>query len=118
MKVWNKCICLTSKCSLRVILILTCIVSILAFTYSNSSEEEVFTKEVKESWIPTQEDINYQDSMYSVIEQTQLEVDTIKFSIENIIHKLDRLYYDEDSWDSIKYVKGGEIDRALTKKKS
>ena len=76
MKVWNKCICLTSKCSLRVILILTCIVSILAFTYSTSSEEEVFTEEVKESWIPTQEDINYQDSMYSIIEQTQLEVDT------------------------------------------
>ena len=114
---WDTSICLTSKCSIKVILILTGIVLILAFGYSNSPEEEDKIGVVKESWIPTQEDIAYQDSMYSIIEQTQLEVDTIKFAIEDIIYKLDRLYYVDGSWDSIKYVKGEDVDKTLTKKK-
>jgi len=96
MKKWNTNICLTSKCSLKVILTITCIILILAFTYSNSFEETSSIRIKKEPWIPTQEDIAYQDSIYNVIEQTQLEVDTIKFAIEGIIIKLDKLYYNDE----------------------
>mgnify|MGYP001450885181 CR=1 FL=1 len=35
-------------------------------------------EEVEGVWIPTEEDIAYQDSMFCIIEQTQQDVDTIK----------------------------------------
>ena len=59
-------------------------------------------------WVPTEEDIKYQDSMFQIIEQTQREVDTIKERMEGIIYKLDRLYYEDGSWDSIKVPVGGD----------
>jgi len=40
-------------------------------------------------WIPTEDDIAYQDSMYSIIQHTQEDVDTIKVHIEQIIIRLD-----------------------------
>ena len=40
-------------------------------------------------WIPTKEDIAYQDSMYSIIQHTQQDVDTIKVHIKQIIERLD-----------------------------
>ena len=40
-------------------------------------------------WIPTEEDIAYQDSMWIIIKQTQYEVDTIKESIDQIIIRLE-----------------------------
>ena len=61
-------------------------------------------------WVPTEDDIKYQDSMFQIIEQTQKEVDTIKASMEDILYKLDRLYYEDGSWDSIRVpVKGDTI---------
>tara|TARA_A100001515_G_scaffold131096_1_gene118655 strand:- start:540 stop:812 length:273 start_codon:yes stop_codon:yes gene_type:complete len=42
-------------------------------------------------WIPTEEDIAYQDSMWIIIKQTQYEVDTIKESIDQIIIRLEDL---------------------------
>ena len=42
-------------------------------------------------WIPTDEDIAYQDSMWNIINQTQMEVDTIKESIDHIIDRLDEM---------------------------
>ena len=53
-------------------------------------------------WIPTKEDIQFQDSMWSIINKTQSEVDTIKKSMEHIMYKLDRLYYEDGTWDSVK----------------
>ena len=64
-------------------------------------------------WIPTVEDIAYQDSMYKIIQQTQAEVDTIRESMQHIIYKLDRLTYPDGTWDSIRYKQGGAIDRHL-----
>jgi len=112
---WNTNICLTSKGSIKVILLIACSILLLAFGYSNLPREEVFPLVEDQPWIPTQEDLDYQDSMYSIIEQTQLEVDTIKFAIDDILYKLDRLYYDDGSWDSIRYVAGGRIDKSLIK---
>ena len=113
MKTWNTNICLTSKCSIRVILLIACSLLLLAFGYANVPKKTVLIEVGEEPWIPTQEDLDYQDSMYSIIEQTQLEVDTIKFAIDDILYKLDRLYYDDGSWDSIRYVDGGVIDNRI-----
>ena len=46
--------------------------------------------------------------MYQIILQTQNDIDTIK---ANIIYILERLDYPDGSWDSIRYVKGGKIDK-------
>ena len=55
----------------------------------------------EEMWIPTKEDIAYQDSMYTIIQNTQSDVDTIKIQVQLIIERLD---YSDGSWDSIRYV--------------
>ena len=44
-----------------------------------------------QQWIPTEEDIAYQDSMWIIVNQTSLEVDTIKESIDHIIDRLDEM---------------------------
>ena len=36
-------------------------------------------------WIPTKEDIAFQDSMYCIIERTQLDLDTIRAGIDRIL---------------------------------
>ena len=59
-------------------------------------------------WIPTEEDIAYQDSMYTIIQNTQNDIDTIK---ANIVFILERLDYEDGTYDSIRYVKGGKIDQ-------
>ena len=33
-------------------------------------------------WVPTKEDIAYQDSMYTIIQNTQSDVDTIKIQVQ------------------------------------
>jgi hypothetical protein len=110
MKTWNTNICLTSKCSIRVILLIACSLLLLAFGYANVPKKTVLIEVGEEPWVPTQEDLDYQDSMYNIIEQTQLDIEGIKSDINGIIYKLDRLYYDDGSWDSIRYVDGGVID--------
>jgi hypothetical protein len=62
----------------------------------------------EETWIPTIEDIAYQDSMYQIIKNTQDDVTDIK---EDIVHIIERLDYADGTHDSIKYVKGSAIDK-------
>ena len=45
--------------------------------------------EKEDIWVPTKEDIAYQDSMYTIIQSTQSDVDTIKVHIKQIIERLD-----------------------------
>jgi len=109
MKVWNKNICLTSPTTVITIVLLLLSTFVLAAVWN---EPTAIIKEEKENkseiWIPTAEDIAYQDSMYQIILQTQNDIDTIK---ANIIYILERLDYPDGSWDSIRYVKGGKIDK-------
>ena len=56
------------------------------------------------------EDIAYQDSMFNIVEQTSMDMDTIKSSIDNILYKLERLEYDDGSYDIIRYVEGSQFD--------
>ena len=46
-------------------------------------------------WIPTEEDIKYQDSMWTIISETKKSVDTIMGVMESIIWKLERLEYED-----------------------
>ena len=74
----------------------------------------IVVEEVKEveAWIPTAEDIAYQDSMYTIIQSTQNDITSIK---NDIVHILERLDYADGTWDSIRYVKGGAIDKRRNK---
>jgi len=107
MKIWNKNICLTSPVSIMIIVTLFLSTIVLANVWT----EEVVVEEVveeKKMWIPTKEDIAYQDSMFSIIQNTQNDVTDIK---EDIVHILERLDYVDGTHDSIRYVKGGKIDK-------
>ena len=112
MKFWNTNICLTSPTSIMIIISLFLCVTVLA----NVWPKEVIIEEVKvdeeKPWIPTKEDIAYQDSMYSIIQNTQNDITDIK---EDIVLILERLDYADGTWDSIRYVKGGAIDKRRNK---
>ena len=114
MKIWNKNICLTSPTSIMIIISLFLCATVLANVWPKEVIEGI--KEVKvdeeEPWIPTKEDIAYQDSMYSIIQNTQNDITDIK---EDIVYILERLDYEDGTWDSIRYVKGGKIDKHRNK---
>jgi len=111
MKFWNTNICLTSPISIMII------VSLLFSTivFANWSKEvvvEIEKNDEEKPWIPTKEDIAYQDSMFSIIQNTQNDITDIK---QDIVYILERLDYDDGTWDSIRYVKGGKIDKRRNK---
>jgi hypothetical protein len=111
MKIWNTNICLTSPMSIMIIVALLFSTIVIANVWT----EEVVVEEVveeKKMWIPTEEDIAYQDSMFSIIQNTQNDVTDIK---EDIVHILERLDYVDGTSDSIRYVKGGAIDKKRNK---
>ena len=74
--------------------------------------EIVVEEEETIAWIPTAEDIAYQDSMYQIIKNTQNDLTDIK---KDIVHILERLDYADGTYDSIRYVKGGAIDKRRNK---
>ena len=111
MKFWNINICLTSRKSIMVIISLLLSTIVIASVWPNKI---IIIEEVKEVevWIPTAEDIAYQDSMYTIIQSTQNDITDIK---NDIVHILERLDYADGTWDSIRYVKGGAIDKRRNK---
>ena len=107
MKIWNTNICLTSPMSIMIIVALLFSTIVLANVWP---KEIIVVKDKSEEkmWIPTKEDIAYQDSMFSIIQNTQNDVTDIKEDIEHIFERLD---YVDGTSDSIRYVKGGKIDK-------
>lgn len=109
---WNKNICLTNKKTIFVIVIILFSSILLASVWPHNVVEEIKetppSNNEEQMWIPTEEDIAYQDSMYQIIQQTQSDIDTIK---KDIIYILERLDYEDGSFDSIRYVKDGKIDK-------
>ena len=108
MKLWNTNICLTNR--LCVLFIIGILASTLVLASVWPEEKEVIIEESteEEMWIPTQEDILYQDSMYTIIRNTQNDVTDIK---KDIVLILERLDYVDGTHDSIRYVKGEKIDK-------
>ena len=107
MKLWNKNICLTNRLCILVIIGALFSTLVLASVWPDHIVEEVEDGN-EEMWIPTADDIAYQDSMYTIIQNTQSDIDTIK---DNIVYILERLDYKDGTHDSIRYVEGSEIDR-------
>ena len=111
MKIWNTNICLTSPTSIMIIISLFLCVTVLANVWGKEEVVVIIKKnDVKEEqmWVPTKEDIAYQDSMYTIIRNTQNDVTDIK---QDIVLILERLDYVDDTSDSIRYVKNGKIDK-------
>ena len=110
MKFWKLNICLTSPKSIMVIITLLLSTLLLASVWPEEVVEviEENSEENEEVWIPTEEDILYQDSMYTIIRNTQNDITDIKQDIVLIIERLD---YEDGTCDSIRYVKGGKIDK-------
>jgi len=86
---------------------------VLASVLTNEVVEEIketppVNNEETEMWVPTEEDIAYQDSMFQIIQNTQDDITEIK---EDIVFILERLDYEDGTYDSIRYVKGGTIDK-------
>ena len=106
MKLWNKGICLTSRKSSMVIISLLLSTMVIASVWPDKIVVVEVVEEV--AWIPTAEDIAYQDSMYTIIKSTQNDLTDIK---KDIVHILERLDYADGTYDSIRYVKGGAIDK-------
>ena len=109
---WNKNVCLTNKKTIFVIVIILFSTLLIASVWTDKVEEiekeQPPSNNEEQMWIPTEEDIAYQDSMYQIIQQTQNDIDTIK---KDIIYILERLDYEDGSYDSIRYVKDGKIDK-------
>ena len=103
-EIFGSSICLTSRKTILLIIVVLLSTLVLASVWSVEGEEvkiispEVLTDEETEMWIPTEEDIAYQDSMYNKIKK-------------DIVYILERLDYPDGTWDSIRYVKGGVIDK-------
>ena len=114
MKLWNTNICLSSPTSIMIIISLLLSTIVLANVWPKEVVEviEEGSEEKAEIWIPTKEDILYQDSMYTIIRNTQNDVTDIK---EDIVLILERLDYADGTYDSIRYVKGGKIDKRRNK---
>tara|TARA_R110002051_G_scaffold184375_3_gene253763 strand:+ start:247 stop:576 length:330 start_codon:yes stop_codon:yes gene_type:complete len=104
----DKGICLTSRKSILVIVVVLFSSFVLASVWPEEVEEIIIGEVEEEMWIPTEEDIAYQDSMYTIIQSTQNDITEIK---EDIVFILERLDYEDGTYDSIRYVKGGEIDK-------
>ena len=106
---WNKNICLTSRKTTLLIFVILLSTLVLASVWPTTEEViETPSDGKEEMWVPTEEDIAYQDSMFTIIQSTQNDITDIK---KDIVHILERLDYEDGTYDSIRYVKGGEIDK-------
>ena len=106
MKLLRYSVCLTSKSSILIIVSLLLSTIVIASVWPK--KVIVIEEKQEEVWIPTAEDIAYQDSMYQIIKNTQSDITDIK---QDIVHILERLDYEDGSWDSIRYIKGSAIDK-------
>ncbi len=102
-RIGNKCISSTMLFMI-IALVFIATMAIASIMNSNDTEETLMDAIPQDSlqWIPTEDDIKYQDSMWTIIKQTQNEVDTIKKSIDHILYKLERIEYKDGTWDSIR----------------
>ena len=117
MKLLKTNICLTSRVSLLTIAALLVSTLVIASVFRTPvAIEKPIDKNKVEPWVPTVEDIAFQDSMYAIIERTQLDLDTIRSGINRILYKLERFDYPDGTYDSVRYVAGGKIDKRRNKK--
>ena len=98
-RIGNKCIDSTTIVLIVGIMIMSTI-AIASIMQTESMEPENTSMDAVPSdsvvWIPTEDDIKYQDSMWTIINATQNDVEIIKEDIEVILYKLDRIEISKD----------------------
>ncbi len=100
-KLINKCYNISSISIVAIVALVLFSIMLIA-SVNNSNDQKTIVKEEPPYWIPTKEDIAYQDSMFQIIIETTQDVDTIKESIDHIIYKLDKIVYEDGTSDSIR----------------
>ena len=106
--------CISSTQIVLIVFIVLMSITVMASIYNNGIMDIVPLEEEEDTttqWIPTKEDIAYQDSMFYIVDQTSRDMDTIKEAIDRILFKLERLEYADGTYDSIRYPEGSAIDR-------
>ena len=103
--------CISTSTTVVVCLALLIGTSAVASILTTSKQKVEVELEVEAPWEPTDEDIAFQTEMYEIIERTQLDLDTIRAGIDRILYKLERFDYPDGTYDSIRYVVGGKIDK-------
>ena len=112
MKFLNYNICLTSRYTAMVALgVLLSTITLAAVLKTPKQEIDIDDTDDK-MWVTTAEDNAYQDRMYTITQNTQNDITDIK---QDITYILERLDYEDGTWDSIRYVKGGPIDKRRSK---
>ena len=103
-RIGNRCISSSTILLVFAIVLMStlALASIMGSEEPTESSIDEIPQEVEGVWIPTEEDIEYQDSMWTIINRTQKDVDIIKEDIEDILYKLDRIEYKDGTWDSIR----------------
>jgi len=109
MNLLNKNVCLKLK-RIQLLTIVSLLLSTLVIASVYKTTPIIKEVEDVKHWVPTAEDIAYQDSMFAIIKRTQSDLDTIKAGIDNILYKLERFEYPDGTYDSIRYVVGGKVD--------
>jgi hypothetical protein len=107
--------CISTSTTVVICLALLIGTSAVASILTTSNKVEKIKAKTETPWEPTIEDIAFQDSMYAIIERTQLDLDTIRIGIDRILYKLDRFDYPDGTYDSIRYVVCGKIDKLRNK---
>jgi len=83
------------------LIVVGCLATFSIFMWWWNDADEVHADNT-EYWIPTEEDKKYIDSLYTIVEATKSDIDTISQDVERIIRKLDIIIYDNGESDSIK----------------
>jgi len=104
----GRCITLSSESILTIAMVCIFSTMLIGSVIHVSNSKIDICKTDEDMWIPTKEDIAYQDSMYTIIQTTQDDITEIK---EDIVIIIERLDYEDDTSDSIRYVKNGPIDK-------
>ena len=89
----GRCITLSSESVLTIAMVCIFSTMLIGSVIHVSNSKIDICKTDEDMWIPTKEDIAYQDSMYNIIQNTQSDVDTIKVQVKHIIERLD--HYDD-----------------------
>ena len=85
----GRCITLSSRNILTIAMVCVFSTMLIGSVIHVSNSKIDICKTDEDMWIPTIEDIAYQDSMYNIIQNTQSDVDTIKVQVQQIIERLD-----------------------------
>ena len=85
----GRCITLSSESVLTIAMVCIFSTMLIGSVIHVSNSKIDICKTDEDMWIPTIEDIAYQDSMYNIIQNTQSDVDTIKVQVQQIIERLD-----------------------------